>query len=63
MDDLNIKLVSLDDQSVINIHLMHESLPMDAQVNMIIGKIINYLIKPPEALQEPLRTPLKAFNS
>ena len=62
MDDLNIKLVSLDDQSVINIHLMHESLPMDARVYMTVGKVINHLIKPSEVLQEPLRPPLKASN-
>lgn len=63
MDDLNINSVSLDDQSAINTHLMYELLPMDARVYMIIGKIVNHLIKPPEALQEPLRTPLKASNS
>ena len=54
--------VSLDDQSTINMHLMHQPLPMDTCVYMTIGKIINHLIKPSEVLQEPLRPPLKASN-
>ena len=59
---LTIKQVSLDEQSVINTHLMHEPLPTDARIYMTVGKVINHFIKPLEALQEPLRPPLKASN-
>jgi len=59
---LTIKQVLLDEQSVINMHLMHEPLLTDAHVYMTVGKVINHLIKPSEALQEPLRPPLKASN-
>ena len=54
--------LSLDNQSTINTYLMHESLPIDAHVNMIVCKIINHLIKPPEVLSKSLRPPLKASN-
>ena len=52
----------MEEQSVINTHLMHEPLPTDAHVYMIVGKVINHLIKPSEALQESLKPPLKASN-
>ena len=44
-------------------HLMQELLPIDARVCMTVDKVIDRLIKPSEALQEPLRPPLKASNS
>jgi len=43
-------------------HLMHKLLSMDTRLYMTVDKVINRLIKPSEALQEPLRSPLKAFN-
>ena len=41
---------SLDNQNIINAHLMHKLLPMDACVNISVDKIINHLIKLSETL-------------